>query len=1539
MREVTVHSVDDGLIVGCVLRRAEGVETSLVRGRQRQGPLVMRVVEVEASAASTDEWLEAQLGLMESIRSLNVAPVTSIRLPHNRRGVVRRYVPGPNLAEWASRQHHHGHPQLSVLRQLVTAIRDLHRQGVVHGGIHERNIFVSGPANRLVLVDGVITRQQITVSTRPRRESGPWSLVSPMGFERDVRQVLRLILDCLVLWNGSPCSKKDEDLPSLKDRFCLPEDFCKVVLDPACHDGPVPPISVILDAFDGALIPGSDVTPGGRCDKDLGRLRQANEMSVLRSVLDEPARPGGGLACLIGPSGTGKTSLLEGLADYAASRDIPVLKARGARHAEARPLGALHEPLGRLADLLLARAGAAKRLAIAIGAHLPALVDLVPELAFLDPDSPRDDVPTAFTEGQLREAVVAFVQQSVRELGKALLTFDQYHVADEASRLVLRELMTGKVRDPGLFPGLTIVTALQPLALSETSSWPSAVRRLGLRSFDGEQLQNLLHESVGRVSPRTRDYLVDWAGGRPDTALSLTSTMIECGLLTLVGAEWRLSDADTATHESWVGLGMPEDPTQFSAAQLSAELPAECLRALSQAATFGRTFSLDALSRALQSRESEAELMLLPAVAQGLVRAARDVATAFEFSREDVYDVVRALPDARTRQSLHLRAATVLSTDVALVDDYAVAHHFAEAGLPDCALPHAVRAGERALRQGFLDAAQTQFTLAALGLAETSDPAPALELRVREGQGHAHMLQGRYDLAREHFLVAYEKATFLSRLDQARLAVLLAELAFKDGDFAAAALWRVPAFDALGIAFPTNRVGVAARLAGDLVRLAWPSWCRRKRTETDRTRESIKCQLYTRLTYEYWFSRSRLWVYFVCLRGLLAARRSRGTQERAYAYSGLAVVVAGFFPIASRRALRWSETSLAVRAQAGQPWGHGQALHFHGFVLQCSSRYNEAIQSLDLAIEQFSEAGDLWEGLAASWQKSLCLFRLGRLEEARSLARTTYEAAKRVGDQTAAGTSLAIWTRIDDAEVTLRLLQEELDCVGAADVHTRGLLVAAQGWHQFRHGELGAAAESLQASSTMLRAAGIRNHFVAQVETWHLQVLRAWHDSTPPWRPGERRARLRRAQLQLRRSMVVALAFPAERPTVLREAAVISSVRGRPRRAARLLSSARRIALQQACDAEVRECDAVRAALEIHQPWVVDAASAARTASDNMRGIVHAHASHRGAALAEPLDWLESFRALTRMLSASQDDLMSELSALIYRMTPARAVSFHDVSRPAQSEVARSGDSVGITADCLSLPLGCTRSGMTVVTCEFARGQLRSWTPVVQGLVELADAVLDHASRGQESVEVLVAVQEAERDKIARDLHDEFGSIFTRIHNDAMQLSQLPEPTAHQIGRGLVDIAAAGISSTRRAAWGLRPTGMEHLGLLGCLEDFVVDFGRRSAVAVQFSADEGAWPSLSADVETAIFRIVQEAVVNVGRHSEATELSVLLVHNGGSIRAIVEDNGHGFRICEPRTSLGITGMEERAALIGGTVTFESTTQAGTTVVVDIPLSS
>ena len=202
----------------------------------------------------------------------------------------------------------------------------------------------------------------------------------------------------------------------------------------------------------------------------------------------------------------------------------------------------------------------------------------------------------------------------------------------------------------------------------------------------------------------------------------------------------------------------------------------------------------------------------------------------------------------------------------------------------------------------------------------------------------------------------------------------------------------------------------------------------------------------------------------------------------------------------------------------------------------------------------------------------------------------------------------------------------------------------------------------------------------------------------------------------------------------------------------------------------------------------------------------------------------------------------------------------------------------------------------------------------------------------------VVAGQEVERRRLARELHDETGQALTSI---LLALRAVEEAGS---GEGLQksvsdvrELVVATLQDVRRLAVQLRPAALDDFGLVPALERLVQTYSETTGIAVELEAGLGEH-RLPAELETTLYRIVQEALTNIVKHADATKVSVLLVRREGSVTAVIEDDGRGF---DPRNTredrLGLLGMRERAELHDGRLKIEAAEGSGTTLVVEVPL--
>ena len=206
----------------------------------------------------------------------------------------------------------------------------------------------------------------------------------------------------------------------------------------------------------------------------------------------------------------------------------------------------------------------------------------------------------------------------------------------------------------------------------------------------------------------------------------------------------------------------------------------------------------------------------------------------------------------------------------------------------------------------------------------------------------------------------------------------------------------------------------------------------------------------------------------------------------------------------------------------------------------------------------------------------------------------------------------------------------------------------------------------------------------------------------------------------------------------------------------------------------------------------------------------------------------------------------------------------------------------------------------------------------------------------------VVAVQEEERRRIARDLHDQLGQPMTalRMGLQSIEATTLAENGKAQLAR-VQQLAEEVDQSIDFLTWDLRPGALDHIGLPAALANLASGWSERFGIPVEFSS---SWPDtvrFSAESEAHLYRLTQEALHNVQKHARATHVSVLLeVHQQKAV-LIIEDDGRGFNPDEHRegNGLGLISMRERAILAGGELTIDTTPGHGTTIFVRVPFGS
>lgn len=209
----------------------------------------------------------------------------------------------------------------------------------------------------------------------------------------------------------------------------------------------------------------------------------------------------------------------------------------------------------------------------------------------------------------------------------------------------------------------------------------------------------------------------------------------------------------------------------------------------------------------------------------------------------------------------------------------------------------------------------------------------------------------------------------------------------------------------------------------------------------------------------------------------------------------------------------------------------------------------------------------------------------------------------------------------------------------------------------------------------------------------------------------------------------------------------------------------------------------------------------------------------------------------------------------------------------------------------------------------------------------------------------LVKAQEDEQLRLSRELHDHVAQLLAALNlglksvTESAQLGMATRDRLRQLGELTSQLGL----EVHNLARDLRPMGLEDLGLQSAVSEYTRDWSHRSKIQADFHSNGLIKDHLPQYIETAVYRIVQEAMANILKHSQARNVSILLEYRDNRLKAIIEDDGRGFDVEAvmsgqiKKQRLGLLGMRERVTLVGGSLEIESAPDAGTTVIVQLPV--
>ncbi len=527
------------------------------------------------------------------------------------------------------------------------------------------------------------------------------------------------------------------------------------------------------------------------------------------------------------------------------------------------------------------------------------------------------------------------------------------------------------------------------------------------------------------------------------------------------------------------------------------------------------------------------------------------------FFHDKIREALLARLDDDRRRELHGQAADALIAEADPDDggdelSFDLAYHLHAAGRSADALPYAIASAELARGRYALDVAAAHYRMAR----DAVDPSDTeLHRRLAEGLGDVFMLQGSYSDARVELMAA--RALVHDGSPAAALDGKLGALAFKQGDIPTAKQRLEGALALLGRRVP-GRLALVPLLVWELLVQALHSLLPRvatgRRHPEGKDDDFLAMRLYSRLAYLYWFHSGKVACAWSHLRGMNLAERYPPSPELGQAWSEHAPVMTMLPWYKRARPLRRAVTGDPSRA--GRHLGPRTEPQLH----RCGALRGVQLRRRAGGVRGSGRgccAGPATSGRStppAGTSRCACCAR-ATCEAPSRWPYETFEAARAIGDPTAAGISLSIWARATDGRIPPELVRELLaheseDAQTTAELHLADALV-----HRAA-GDLPAAVECLERSIRTINDAGLRQEYIVPVFPWYATLLRELAESTPQHAPDLRVRRLRAAARAARHAIRWSRFYRNNEPHARREAALIASLQGHASRARRSLDKA-----------------------------------------------------------------------------------------------------------------------------------------------------------------------------------------------------------------------------------------------------------------------------------------------------------------------------------------------------------------------------------------------
>lgn len=876
-----------------------------------------------------------------------------------------------------------------------------------------------------------------------------------------------------------------------------------------------------------------------------------------------------------GPSGSGKSRLLQELRTRAARDGLRVFFGRGVAEEPPRPFSILASLCAQVAEEAGRDPAFAEAFVSRIGDCAPALVDALPELrATLRAREPTPLVPELFAGERTLRALRAFLAALGSKARPALVVLDD---CQRSAPLALELLgqwgttTTSRERYVGVACSCGADERREGCPLR---TGPEATR-LSLRPFSSAATRLLAESMAGPLPEEVHETVLRLSGGNPFMISAVVHGMVECGALRPGAEGWELKPQllSELTAPGHTGLLL---------ARRLAWLPERARAVLSRAAVLGRELDPALLARLLD--DASIADALFDAEQRHLVWKRPDGDT-YAFAHDEIRAILLGELDPDERRAMHRRLAEHWQ---ATAPDrvFDLAFHFDAAGDARRAHRYALEAARAARTRHALDVAEQMYRVAGGGAPREARQA------VTAGLGEVLLLRGKYEEARP----VLEEALALAGdvLEKARVRSFIADLEFKRGRLDVAAQAFEEALAWLGEPVPRSRNRIVLSVGANLV-ARWLGAPARRRARNDETqqRDLLVARLLGHLA-DIYYLRGAGRLAWPLVRRLRITERYPATSERAEALAqwGLAQT---HIP-RMRSAYRDLTKALAIHDDLDDPWGRAQCLHRYGVALYIGARYREAEDAARRAMTLFERAGDRREYNDAHLVLGGAQLRRGELRQARRTAEQVHHEAAAIGDAHAIGVALDLWARSSGGAIPGELTAGELTR-GGGDVTRDVLVMQAEALRLAAEGEVDRALGWLERARGEVAKADMRSDYVSQLPLYATQLLRSKIATLPVYAIEERARHLIQAHEAIEQGLRLARAFRNNLPQALREAALVALLEGEQSRARQLFehSMANAVTIGARYEAEKTRLERAKVARDLGwEGWADELATARR---------------------------------------------------------------------------------------------------------------------------------------------------------------------------------------------------------------------------------------------------------------------------------------------------------------------------------------------------------